>query len=362
MPGQQKSDTETPSLCLDLCRFDANLTNVSRIVRSSGKNWRPRAACHKSPEIASRQLAAGAIGITCAKVSEAEVFASAGIRDILIADLPAGIRQIRRIAALCRGVDLVVACDHYVQAATLSAECTRQGVTCRTLVNINIGMNQTGVRPGHDAFQLARGIERLPGLKLAGIMGCEGHLLSMTSVDEKRKSIDAALGILAHTQDAFTRNGICCDIVSAGGTGSFRQSLLCEVLTEVQAGGAIFGDPFHSTMPDSEGFQPALTVLSTIVSRPAFDRAVIDAGRHAITADFHPPVVKDWPDAKIVMHTAEYIVFELGPVSRELRIGDQIELIVADSEFTTMLHDQIHCFREDRLEAIWPLVARGKLV
>ena len=360
--GEHKADTETPSLCLDLSRFDANLKRVATITRAAGKNWRPHAKCHKSPEIAMQQLRQGAIGLTCAKVSEAEVFVSAGIRDILIAHLPVGPGRVRRLAALCQTAIPVVTCDHYVQAEPLSAECVRQGVTCRILVDINIGMDRTGVRPGRDAIELARGIERLPGLQLVGIMGYEGHVMPMKNAEEKRQSIDAAVGILSHSRDVFHKNGLCCEIVSAGGTGSLQQALRCESLTEVQAGGAIFGDPFYTSMPDVDGFEPALTVLTTVVSRPAFDRAVLDAGKKAITAELHSPIVKNWSDAKVVMHSAEHIVLELGPASRVLRIGDQVELIVGYADFTTMLHDQFLCFREDRLESIWPILARGKLV
>ena len=360
--GSRKFELETPCLCLDLSQFEANIAKAATTVRNSGKNWRPHAKCHKSPEIAKRTIQMGAIGLTCAKVSEAEVFSAAGIREILIAHLPVGTGRIQRVAALCRTADLIVTCDHYVQAESLAAECVRQSVTCRILVDINIGMNRTGVRPGRDALELAKGIEHLPGLKLAGMMGYEGHVMPIMNAEEKRKGIDAALGILAHSRDLFIKNGHNCEIVSAGGTGSIQQALLCEALTEVQAGGAVFGDPFYARMPDTAGFTPALTVLSTVVSRPAFDRAVLDAGRKAITADFHRPLVKNQDDARVVMHSAEHIVLELGPKSRELRIGDQVELIVGYSDMTTMLHEDLLGFRDDRLETVWPILARGKLV
>jgi D-serine deaminase-like pyridoxal phosphate-dependent protein len=360
--GELKTTVATPCLSLDLQQFEANLEQVAISVQQAGKHWRPHSKCHKSPEIAARQLLRGAAGITCAKVSEAEVFAAAGIRDILIAHLPVGSRRVQRLAALCHIADPVVTCDHYVQALELSTECLRQQVTCRVLVDINIGMNRTGVRPGRDAIELARGIDQLPGLKLAGIMGYEGHVMPLMDGELKRLAIEAAMGILTHGRNVFQRNGLCCDIVSAGGTGSLRHALRCEALTEVQAGGAIFGDPFYTRMPDVEGFAPALTVLTSVVSRPAFDRAILDAGRKAITAELHPPLVKDWPDARIASQNAEHIVLELGAESRELRIGDSVELIVGYADLTTMLHDEFLCFRHDRLEAIWPILARGKLV
>ena len=360
-PGDLKANVESPSLCIDLSQFEANVSHVAAIIRASGKDWRPHAACHKSPDIANLQIREGAIGITCAKVSEAEVFVSAGIREILLAHPPVGDARIRRIANLCRNANLIVTCDHYVQAAPLSAECVRQGVSCRALVDLNVGMDRTGVRPGRDALELARAIEQLPGLSLAGIMGYEGQVIPIKDLDEKHHQIDAAMEILTHTREVFLKNGLCCDIVSAAGTGALQQALRCVGLTEVQAGGAIFGDPFNTIRPVISGLKPALTVMATVISRPAFDRAVLDAGRTAITNELHSSFIKGWSDASLIMQHAEHLVLKLGPSSRELRIGDRVELIVGDPGFTTMLHDEYLCFRTDRLETIWPVLARGKL-
>jgi D-serine deaminase-like pyridoxal phosphate-dependent protein len=114
-------------------------------------------------------------------------------------------------------------------------------------------------------------------------------------------------------------------------------------------------------MPGVTGYTPALTLLCTVVSRPALDRAILDAGRKAITAELHPPLVKGFPDARVSMHSAEHIRLDLGPESRNLRIGDLVELIVGYADFTSFLHDEFLCFRDDRLEAIWPIEARGKI-
>jgi len=360
--GDQKSQIETPSLCLDLSRFEANLQRAAAIIRTAGKSWRPHASSHHCPEIAIRQLHEGALGVTCGNVDDAEVFVSAGIGDIMIAHQPVGYRRIARIAALAKHANPMVTCDHYVQAQALSAECVKQGVQCRTLVELNVGRERTGVRPGRDALELASGIEKLPALKLCGIMGYEGNVMSVRDLDEKRRQIHAGMGILASTCDLYRKNGHCCDIVSASGTDSFQESVRCECLTEIRAGGVIFGDPYYTRMPDVDGLLPALSVLTTVVSRPGFDRAVLDAGRTAIAAELFPPTVKDWHDAKVVMHDAEHIVLELGPGSRELRIGDPVELIVGYATLTTMLHNEILGFRNNQLEQIWPIWGRRRLV
>jgi 3-hydroxy-D-aspartate aldolase len=222
-------------------------------------------------------------------------------------------------------------------------------------------MNRSGVRPGKDTIELAKGIDQLPGLELAGIMGYEGHVTAITDAESKRLAVEAAMGILAQARNLLHENGLRCDIVSAGGSTSLRQGLFSDVVTEVQVGGAIFGDPYYARMPDAIGCESALTVLATVVSRPSFDRAVLDAGRKAITAEYFPPVVKDLDDARVTRHSAEHIVLELGPNSRELRIGDRVQLVVGYADLTTMLHEDYYCFRNDRLEAVWPITARGKL-
>ncbi|MBS0206508.1 MAG: DSD1 family PLP-dependent enzyme [Planctomycetes bacterium] len=352
---------ETPNLCLDLDRFESNLNHMAQSIAACHKSWRPHSKCHKSPEVARRQIQAGAIGVTCAKVSEAEIFAEAGIRDILIAHLPVGPARVERITNLCKSADVIVTLDHYAQAEPLAAACVQQGVTCRALVDVNIGMNRTGVTPGRDALELARAIDQMPGLKLAGVMGYEGHAMPLMEADAKARTIRESLEILHQSRDQFLQAGLCCDIVSAGGTGSLSYAAEAPGITELQSGGGIFGDPFYTRMPGVSGYQPALTVLTTIVSRPTLDRAVLDAGRKAINGEMHVPLVKQFPDARVIMHSAEHIVLELGPESRNLKIGDQVELIVGYADFTVPLHNEFLCFRDDRLDAIWPIVARGKL-
>lgn len=352
---------ETPQLCLDLSALDANVSRMARILDHHKVQWRPHTKCHKSPEIARRQIAAGAIGVTCAKVSEAECFAAAGMADILLAHPPAGAVRLARISELCRTADLIVTCDHYAQAAPLSEACRQRGVTCRILIDIDVGMHRTGIAPGRDALELAQAITQLPGLKLVGVMGYEGHAMTIADAETRTRLIRESLGVLNECRIQFLNAGLCCDIVSAGGTGSLTTAVDCPGITELQAGGGIFGDPYYTSMPDSLDYEPALTVLTTVVSRPTLDRAILDCGRKGLTGERHSPLVKHFPDARITMHHAEHIALELGPESRNLRIGDLVELIVGYADFTTQLHDEYFCFRGDELVEIWPVARRGTL-
>ncbi|MBW3539146.1 MAG: DSD1 family PLP-dependent enzyme [Planctomycetes bacterium] len=359
--GIDKFELDTPILCIDLDVLESNIRRMAGFMRERGKAWRPHEKCHKTPAIAHRQLAAGAIGVTCAKVSEAEVMAAAGVRDILIANMVVGEPKLERVAALCREADLIVACDHFAQVEPLSAVCRRRGVTCRVIIEVNIGLDRVGIAPGRDTLELARAIDRLEGVELAGIMGYEGHLLRVEDLGEKRRRIVEAMNVLVHCRDALRESGLNCDIVSAGGTGSYQITADCEGITELQAGGGIFADPMYQLQCGVTGLDYALTVLTTVVSRPTLERAILDAGRKTLNPDHQMPLVKDQPDAVPVRFSAEHGELRLGPRAQDLKIGDKLELIVGYADFTTVLHDEFYGFRQNRLDVVWPILGRGKI-
>ena len=338
-----------------------NIAKMSNHIRQRGMSWRPHQKCHKTPAIAWQQISAGAIGVTCAKVSEAEVMAAAGIRDILIANMIVGQQKWERLASLCRSADPIVACDHFAQIEPLGEICARNDVTCRVIIEVNIGLDRVGSRPGRDTFDLAAAISKLKGVEFVGIMGYEGHLLRIEDPTEKDRQIREALAVLAECADKLRRDGLRCDIISAGGTGSYQVAADCAGITELQAGGGIFADPFYTQSCHVEGLESALTILATVVSRPTLDRAVLDSGRKTLNPDAQLPIVKDWPDASIKRLSAEHCELTLGPQSQDLKIGDKVELIVGYADFTTVLHDHFYGFRGERLETIWPILARGKL-
>ncbi|TWT51507.1 D-threonine aldolase [Thalassoglobus neptunius] len=367
MIGRHLSELDTPALCIDLDVLDENIRSMSKEMRDAGKAWRPHVKCHKVPEIARQQLTSGAIGVTAAKSSEAEVFVENQVSDVLIANLIVGEQKLERIARMCREGDPIVACDHFVQAERLSDVCRRSGVICRVIVELDIGMNRVGVRPGPDAEQLVRGIDRLQGIRLVGIMGYEGHLLTESETDRKRKRIEVAISLLERQRDRMIRDGICCDIVSAGGTGSYQMTAHLPVVTEIQAGGGIFGDPFYSKMCGVTGLRPALGIVATVVSRPSLMQAVLDIGRKSIHTEISPPEIsrmangKELTDASINSFSAEHTVVELGPESRNLIIGDKVIVVPGYSDLTTLLYDQFYGLRDNFVERILPIVGRGKI-
>ncbi len=365
--GRHISELDTPALCIDLDHMDANIQAMVATHRAAGKNWRPHAKCHKSPAIAHRLVAAGAIGVTVAKVSEAEVYIQSGIPDVLIANMVVGQAKLDRLASLCRSGRPIATVDHFAQAEALSRTCVRWGVRCRIIIEVNIGLDRVGTRPGHDTRELALGVATLPNLDFGGLMGYEGHLLTIADPVEKRDTIMGVLNVLGHMAELFRKDGLPVEIVSAGGTGSYQISVDNPSLTETQAGGGIFADPFYRDRCGVVGLEPSLRLIATCVSRPTLERAVLDTGRKALHPDIYPPSIvgivggRSLPDATRPTLSAEHLTLDLGPESQTLKIGDKVALIPGYCDHTNVLHNWFYGVRNDLVECVWPLTARGCL-
>ena len=359
--GSTKDEIDSPALCVDLDKFEANVRTMADKCRQRAIHWRPHAKAHKSSAIAKQLIAAGAIGITCAKLGEAEVMAAAGIRDLLIANMIVGATKMRRLVALRRIADPIVCVDHLEHVEELGAAMSSAGLTLRVLIEVDIGLSRVGVLPGKPACELAERVAATPGLRLAGVMGYEGHLLLLKDAAEKSAKITAAIAELVATKQLLEKHGLPCPIVSCGGTGSYMVTLGCDGITELQAGGVIFMDAFYREMCHVQEFDYALTVLTTVVSRPAVDRAIIDAGRKTMNMELTMPRVVGRAGIEVMSLSAEHGVLRLAPAAQNLRIGERLEFVPSYGDFTTVLHSRFLAFRGERLEAIWPLEARGRL-
>jgi D-serine deaminase-like pyridoxal phosphate-dependent protein len=359
--GTPKEELDTPALLIDLDRFEANVAEAADLCRQCGVAWRPHAKCHKSPDIGRRLIEAGAIGLTCAKLGEAEVFAAAGISDLLIANFLAGRPKIERLVELRQKADPIVCIDSLDQAAPISAAMQQSQQRVRAILEIDIGLERAGVASGKPAIELAKRVADLPGIHLVGVMGYEGHLLTVEDQGEKAARVCAALGQLVETAQRLAAAGIKCSIVSCGGTGSMPFAVRQPGITEVQAGGVIFMDAFYRHKCRLEGFQYALTVLATVVSRPAPDRAIIDAGRKTMNIELTPPLVVGREGITVDRLSAEHGALKLGPAAQDLKIGDKLEFIPGYGDLTTVLHNQFYVIHNNRLVDIWPLTARGRL-
>jgi D-serine deaminase-like pyridoxal phosphate-dependent protein len=359
--GTPKRDLDTPALCLDLAAFEANIRDAVALCRKNNIAWRPHAKCHKSPDIGRRLVDAGAIGLTCAKLGEAEVFAAAGIRDLLIANPLAGPQKVARLVEVRRVADPIVVFDSLDQARPISEAMQAAGLRVRAILEIDIGLARVGVAPGEPAVELARQVARLPGIELVGIMGYEGHLLTIEDQAEKTAKIGAAISLLTGTHDLLVAAGLPCWIVSCGGTGSLPIASTQPGITEVQAGGLIFMDPFYRQKCRLDSFRFALSILTTVVSRPAPDRAIIDAGRKTTNIELGLPQIVGRDDIHAERFSAEHGILKLDPSAQDLAIGDRLEFLPSYGDLTTVLHNQFYVIKDDRLHDIWPLAARGRV-
>jgi D-serine deaminase-like pyridoxal phosphate-dependent protein len=358
--GQSKLALDTPVLLVDLDIMEANIARIVATCRTNGVAWRPHSKAHKTPEIARMQMAAGAIGVTCAKLGEAEVMATAGIRDILIANQIVGLIKIDRLVQLADYADPIVCVDSIENLIELDAAFSRAGKRLRVAIEVNIGMNRAGVEPGAPAVALAREIASRPGLRFVGVVGWESHATTIADPTEKERTVRDAVAALTASARACAAAGHSVAVVSCGGTGTFPFCAQQPGVTEVQVGGAIFSDMHYLTHYHVD-FAPALTVLATVTSRPTPTRIVVDAGKKTMSGDAAMPAPRGMPPISAMKLSAEHSKIELGQPSSLPKIGDKIEFIVGYSDTTVHLHDEIVGVRGSRVESIWRVAGRGKL-
>lgn len=347
---------DTPALLLDLDKMEANIDFIAGRCRDHGVNWRPHFKSHKTVEIANKQIAAGAIGVTCAKLGEAEVLADAGITDILIANQIVGPLKIARLMKLLDRADVIVSVDSKENVAELAAG----GKSLRVVIEVDTGMNRAGVEPGASVVALANEIARHPNLRFCGVMSWEVHAAAIPDQALKEKTTAQAIGMLTASADACRAAGHDVSIVSAGGTGTLLYCMQQPGVTEVQIGGAIFNDEhyrlhFGVTLPQS------LAILTTVTSRPNPTRVVVDAGRKAMSWDAGMPRALDVPKVASLKLSAEHAQLELEAPSTAPHIGDRVQFVPGYTDTTIHLHEEIVALRGGKIEAVWKVTARGKI-
>lgn len=357
--GKGIDQLDTPALWVDLDLLDMNISTMAAFFRQAGVAWRPHTKGIKIPAIAHKMLAAGAIGITCAKVSEAEVMAAAGIRDILIANQVVGESKIARLVQLQRQANVMAAVDDFDNARQISQAAISSKVKVRLLVELDSGLQRCGLQPGSGAVDFACRVAELPGIEFAGLMAWEGHVTRIADPMEKKVATEKAVSSLVTTAGLCSQAGLAVPIVSCGGTASFRITAHIPGVTEIQAGGGAFGDVTYRRW--GAGTEPALFIHSTVISCPVPGRAVIDAGRKAMNIEYSLPEPVDLPGVVLKGASAEHGTLSCAPDSANLIVGDRINLIVGYGDLTVFLHDQLFGVRNHKIEAIWEIQGRGKL-
>ncbi|HZO71264.1 MAG TPA: DSD1 family PLP-dependent enzyme [Ktedonobacteraceae bacterium] len=360
--GEPLTALDTPSMIVDLNLMEANIARLKERLRQSKVNIRPHLKTVKSPDLARILIAAGAIGGCVAKVSEAEVMAQTGIEDLLITSEIVGKPKLARLVELARHhpkVKTVV--DSEVGARALNQAMQEAQLHINVLIELNVGQNRCGIQPGEPALKLAKLIAtELPHLHLVGVQGYEGHLQHLHDQAEREQSCRACMKLLTDTANLLRDAGMPIETVTTGGTGTIEVCAHYEGVTEVQPGSFIFMDTDYRNAIGSD-YANALTILSTVISRPAPQRAVVDAGFKSLSTDSGMPEAEGLPAVKYRPGGDEHGILSWEDNTINLAIGDRIKLIPSHIDTTINLHDYYYAYRDGRIEAIWPVATRGKV-
>ena len=344
-----RDDLETPALIIDLELMEANLERMAAFFREGPVKLRPHFKNHKCPDLAWRQLDAGAIGITCATIREAECLIHHGFRSVLLANEIVDGAKINRCVDLARRAEVIVCIDNEKIAAELARAARNRHTQLSVLADVDTGLHRCGVPPGEPAIRLARAAAEL-GLRFRGLMGYEGHVLRKPPGPEKAAAVAAAMQPLLETKACIELTGMPVEIVSVGGTGTYSLSGRYPGVTEIQAGSYLLMDTdYRQCCAD---FTPALTLLTTVISKTDGERVVTDAGLKALSCERGVPAVKDLPGLRTRRLTAEHAIIDLADASAPVQVGDRIEMWVHYSDATVSLHERIYAMRGGRVEAI----------
>lgn len=357
--GADFSRVDTPALMLDLDALRKNIETMAAFFRGKRCRLRPHFKSHKCTRIARLQMDAGAVGITCAKLGEAEVLADAGIRNLLIANQIVGLLKISRLMELCRRADPMVAVDSVENVKMLSAHADAAGVSLGVLVEVDVGMGRCGVAPGQAALDLARVVASSSGLRFEGLQGYEGHCVDLRDAAERIEKTRAALKLLVETRRLIEHSGMEVNMVSGGGTGTYDINGNCDGIDEVQAGSYAAMDWWYADIRPE--FRQAMSILATVISRPRPGVAVIDVGRKGVGAEWGPPRLKNLADCRVAAYSSEEHMTLQVPEDWGVDIGDRIEIIPSHGCTTSNLYREFIVHRDGKVVDVWPIEGSGKL-
>ena len=363
--GDRLADVDTPALIVDLDAFEGNIAAMAEAVRGKNMRLRPHAKSHKCPEIAKRQIAHGAIGICCQKVGEAEAFVAAGITDVLVTNEIVGGQKLARLAALARSASIGVLVDDSSNVVELAKAAAHAGATIEVLVEVDVGAHRCGVAPGAAALELARAVAAHPGLRFGGLHAYQGAAQHLRRPAERRAAIARAVEWARESKVLIESSGISCPTVTGAGTGTFMLECDSGVYTELQPGSYIFMDADYGRNewdPGAPRFAQSLYVWTTVMSAPAADRAVVDAGLKAFSVDSGLPLVADRPELECTKVSDEHGVLQVPPGAEKLCVGDKLRLVPGHCDPTVNLYDWLVCVRGGYVDCVWPVSARGALL
>ncbi|MEQ1881099.1 MAG: DSD1 family PLP-dependent enzyme, partial [Burkholderiales bacterium] len=361
--GMPLSEVDTPALLLDLDAFESNLDTLSSTLAGHKVRVRPHSKSHKCPEIALRQMARGAVGVCCQKVSEAEAMVEGGVMNVLIANEVIGAQKISRLATLAGHSRVSVCVDNAQNVADLETAARSAGVKIDVLVEIDVGAHRCGVLPGRPVVELATRIAAARNLRFSGIHAYQGAAQHVRTPAERRAAIEEAVRQVKLSIDLLHEQGLHVEVVTGAGTGTYLLEAASGVYNEIQPGSYIFMDADYGRNLGEDGkpvkvFQQSLFVWSTVMSHPIASRAVVDAGLKALSVDSGMPLVADLQGVEYLKASDEHGVLRL-PAGTQVALGDKIRLIPGHCDPTVNLYDWIIGVRGNRVESVWPITARG---
>lgn len=364
--GDDVNDVDTPALMIDLDAFEANVAKMAEICRQSGVRLRAHSKTHKCPEIARRQVAAGAVGVCCQKVGEAEAMVAGGIKDVLVTNQIWGAPKLARLAALAAQARIGVCVDDAGNVADIAAAARHAGVTLDVYVEVDVGAGRCGIAPGAPAAELAALVAAEDSLQFMGLQAYHGSAQHIRTINERGAAIGAACDRVRETLSALDKLGLKPEIVTGAGTGSFRFEAASGLYQEMQCGSYILMDADYAQNQDQHGdpfrdFRHSLHVLVTVMSATKPGRAVVDAGHKALGNDQGMPWPADIPGARYQGPSDDHGTLVLDDAARDVMLGEKLRLIPGHCDPTVNLYDWFVVVQGGRVVDLWEITARGAI-
>ena len=365
-PGMDEADIQTPSLVLDLDALERNIKKMGDYAKAHGMRHRTHGKMHKSVDVQRLQeKLGGACGVCCQKVSEAEVFARGGIKDILVSNQVRDPAKIDRLARLPKlGARTICCVDDLANVADLSSAAQTHGTEIECLVEIDCGAGRCGVTTTSDVVAIAKAIDGAEGLKFSGLQAYQGAMQHLDSYDERKAKIDIAVAMVKDAVDTLKAEGLDCDIVGGGGTGSYYFESNSGVYNELQCGSYAFMDADYGRILDKDGkridqgeWENAFFILTSVMSHAKADKAIVDAGLKAQSVDSGLPVIYGRDDVEYIKCSDEHGVV-MDP-NGALKVNDKLKLVPGHCDPTANVHDWYVGVRNGKVECLWPVSARG---
>jgi 3-hydroxy-D-aspartate aldolase len=365
--GMDEQDIQTPCLILDLDALERNIKKMGDYAKEHGMRHRAHGKMHKSVDVLNLQMElGGAVGVCCQKVSEAEVFARAGIKEILVSNEvrdPAKIDRLARMPKL--GSQVIVCVDDIANVADLSEAAQRHGTTIECFVEIDCGAGRCGVTTTPEVVEIAKAIDAAPGLKFTGLQAYQGAMQHMDSYEERKAKLDSAIAQVKDAVEALEREGLKPALISGGGTGSYYFESNSGVYNELQCGSYAFMDADYGRIRDKDGkridqgeWENSLFILTSVMSHAKPDKAICDAGLKAQSVDSGLPFIYGRDDIEYIKCSDEHGV--ISDPKGVLKINEKLKLVTSHCDPTCNIHDWYIGVRNGKVETVWPVSARGK--